>query len=113
DLALWYSRSRKHSSDFDRSRRQHQMLRAIFDKGLRLNMLTKVPELYAQYTQIVDTDLNLGDLLQFVPMATQLDRSRIKSRFVGRSQVFPWITPAGADVLLPDRDAISKLLAEA
>lgn len=113
DLALWYARSRKQSSDFDRSRRQHQMLRAIFDKGLQLNMLTKVPELYAQYVEIVDTDLNVGDILQFVPLATQIDRSRIKSRFVGRNQVFAWTTPAGAAVLVPDRDAITKLLAEA
>lgn len=113
DLALWYSRSRKQSSDFDRSRRQHQMLRAIFDKGLQLNMITKVPELYAQYVEIVDTDLNVGDILQFVPLATQIDRSRIKSRFVGRSQVYGWTTPAGASVLVPDREAITKLLAEA
>lgn len=113
DLALWYARSRKRSSDFDRSRRQHQVLRAIFEKALRLQMLTKVPELYSQYVEIVDTDLGLGDLLQFVPMAAQLDRARIKSRFIGREHVFAWTTPQGAAVLLPNRDTISALLAEA
>ena len=113
DLALWYARSRKRSSDFDRSRRQHQVLRAIFDKALRLQMLTKVPELYNQYVEIVDTDMGLGDMLQFVPMAAQLDRARIKSRFIGREHVFSWTTPQGAAVLLPNRDTISALLAEA
>ena len=113
DLALWYARSRKRSSDYDRSRRQHQVLRAIFDKALNLQMLPKAPELYGQYVQIVDTDLGLGDLLQFAPMAANLDKARIKSRFIGREQVFPWTTPAGAAVLLPNRDAISGLLAEA
>jgi LCP family protein required for cell wall assembly len=113
DLALWYARSRKRSSDYDRSRRQHQVLRAIFDKALRLQMVSKVPELYSQYIKIVDTDLELGDLLQFVPLAANLDNARIKSRFIGRGQVTPWITPGGADVLLPNRDAIASLLAEA
>lgn len=113
DYALWYARSRKRSSDFDRSRRQHQVLRALFEKGLQLGMLPKVPELYAQYIQIVDTDLGIGDILQFVPMAAQLDPSRIKSRFVGRDQVWSWTTPGGAAVLLPDRGAITALLQEA
>ncbi|MBL8055521.1 MAG: LCP family protein [Anaerolineales bacterium] len=113
DLALWYARSRKRSSDFDRSRRQHQVLRAMLEKGLQLNMLPKAPELYQQYVQIVDTDLGLGDVLQFVPLAAQLDRARIKSRFIGRAQVWSWTTPAGAAVLLPDRAAIQELLAEA
>jgi LCP family protein required for cell wall assembly len=113
DLGLWYARSRKRSSDFDRSRRQHQVLRAIFDKALRLQMVTKVPELYNQYLEIVDTDLGLGDLLQFVPMAPVLDKARIKSRFIGRDQVFPYTTSAGAAVLLPNRDAIAGVLSEA
>ena len=113
DMALWYARSRKHSSDFDRSRRQHQVLRAMFDKATQLGALAKAPELYNQYVTIVDTDLGLGDVLQFIPMAAQLNSSRIKSRFVGRDQVFSWTTPAGAAVLLPDRAAVEQLVAEA
>lgn len=112
-LALWYARSRKHSSDFDRSRRQHQVLRAILDKALQLDLLPKVPQLYGQYAEIVDTDLGLGDLLQFVPLATAIDRSRIKSRFVGRGYVTSWTAPDGAAVLLPNRAAIASLLDEA
>ncbi len=113
DLALWYARSRERSSDYDRSRRQHQVLRAIFQKALNLQMVTKVPQLYAQYVQIVDTDLKLGDLLQFVPLAANIQNARIKSRFIGRPQVTSWVTPEGADVLLPNRDAIAALTAEA
>jgi LCP family protein required for cell wall assembly len=113
DLALWYARSRLRSSDFDRSRRQHQVLRAIFDKALQLNVLPKVPELYAQYVRIVDTDLGANDLLGLAPFAATLDQSRIKSRFIGRDHVTSWRTPAGAAVLLPRREAIAPLLQEA
>ena len=113
DLALWYARSRKRSSDYDRSRRQHQVLRAMFEKGLQLNMLTKALELYHQYVQIVDTDMGIGDVLQFVPLAASLSGTRIKNRFIGRAQVWSWTTPQGASVLLPDQAAISALLNEA
>jgi LCP family protein required for cell wall assembly len=113
DYALWYARARKHSSDFERSHRQHQVLRAMLDKALQLNMLTKIPQLYATYGKIVETDLGLGDILQFVPLATQIGNASIKSRFIGRTEVFSWTAPDGAMVLLPDRDGISRLLDEA
>lgn len=113
DLALWYARSRKRSSDFDRSRRQHQVLRAMLEKALQLNMLPKAPELYQQAIQIVDTDLTIGDVLQFVPMLANIENARIKSRFIGRDQVFSWTTPQGAAVLLPDREAVKRVVAEA
>jgi hypothetical protein len=85
----------------------------MLEKGLQLDMLPKAPELYQQYIQIVDTDLGPGDVLQFVPLAADLDRARIKSRFIGREHVWSWTTPQGAAVLLPDRAAIQALLAEA
>jgi LCP family protein required for cell wall assembly len=114
DLALWYSRTRRLTGgDFDRSRRQHQVLRAIFDKALSLDALAHAPELYAQYTEFVDTDMSLGDALQFAPVAARLDRSQIKSRFIGPGYVTGWRTPLGAAVLLPRYDAIAGLLEEA
>ncbi|NIR66240.1 MAG: LytR family transcriptional regulator, partial [candidate division Zixibacteria bacterium] len=36
DTALWYVRSRKTSSDFDRARRQQEVLKAIFLRLLSL-----------------------------------------------------------------------------
>jgi LCP family protein required for cell wall assembly len=114
DLALWYSRTRRLTGgDFDRSRRQHQVLRAIFERGLSLDGLAHVPELYAQFTEFVDTDMTLGDVLQFAPLAARLDRSQIKSRFIGPGYVTGWRTSAGAAVLLPRYDAIYGLLEEA
>lgn len=113
DLALWYARSRKRSSDYDRSRRQQIVLRAVFDQALNLNLLPKAPQLYQQGLAMLDTDLTVGDVLQFVPMAVTLDRARIYSRFLNRNHVWSWTTPAGAAVLLPDRAAITTLLAEA
>ena len=110
EFALWYARSRKKSSDFDRSRRQQEVLRAIYRKILSLDLLPRIPELYTNLTSIVDTDLGVGDLIALAPMAFRIDPSRIRSRFVGRDQVRPWTTPTGGAVQLPRPGAIEALL---
>src|SRR5512138_3398922 len=43
DLALWYARSRQKSSDFDRGRRQQEVLRAIFVQALQSGTLARIP----------------------------------------------------------------------
>ena len=40
DIALWYARSREASSDFDRGRRQQEVLRAMFAQALKANTLS-------------------------------------------------------------------------
>lgn len=111
DYALWYARSRARSSDFDRARRQHEVLRAIYRQVLRLDLVAKIPQLYDDLNQTLTTDLALGDLLSLAPMATQLDPAHIQSRFIGRDQVISWRVPtSGAAVLLPKPDEIQLLL---
>jgi LCP family protein required for cell wall assembly len=114
DYALWYARSRARSSDFDRARRQHEVLRAIYRQVLRLDLIPKLPQLYDGLTQTVATDLTLGDLLALAPLAARIDPAHIQSRFIGRDQVIGWRVPtSGAAVLLPKPDEIQRLLSDA
>lgn len=111
DLALWYARSRRLSSDFDRSRRQQEVLRAVYRQALRLGMITRLPDLYADLRSIVTTDLSVGDLLDLAPLAAQVTTADIRSRFVGRDQVTSWRVPvSGAQVLVPRPDPIQALV---
>src|SRR5512143_1168406 len=64
DLALWYARSRSKSTDFDRGRRQQEVLRSLFSQALQTGTLKRLPELYNDLKDTVDTDLGLVDLLQ-------------------------------------------------
>jgi LCP family protein required for cell wall assembly len=114
DYALWYARSRARSSDFDRARRQHEVLRAMYRKVLRLDLIPKLPQLYDGLTQAVATDLTLGDMLSLAPVATHMDPAHVQSRFIGRDQVVSWRVPSsGAAVLIPKPDEIQHLLTEA
>jgi LCP family protein required for cell wall assembly len=110
--ALWYARSRKSTSDFSRSRRQHEVLLAIADKLISVNAVTRLPEFYEIYKNSITTDLGLTDMLSFLPLAAKVssDRSRIRDYFIGPQEVWDWITPGGAMVLLPRQDAIQKLM---
>lgn len=113
EMALWYARSRLHSNDFDRGRRQQEVLRAIYHRALQLNVLARLPELYSQMNKIVRTDVGLNDLLALAPMALKLDAPRIRSYYISNKYVKSWWTPAGANVLLPKREKIEPMLQEA
>ncbi|MBI4772072.1 MAG: LCP family protein, partial [Chloroflexi bacterium] len=113
DLALWYARSRLKSNDYDRGRRQQEVLRAIYERALSGGTLTRIPELYADFQSAVTTDLGLGDLLQLALLAPRLTNADIRSYYINRSLVIPWTTPQGGAVLLPDGAAIQTMLQEA
>ncbi len=114
DLALWYARARSKSSDFDRARRQHELLRAIYRRVFRLGLIPQLPGLYSTLTSLVETDLPLDVLLDLTLLAPWIDLAQVHSRFIGRDQVTSWRVPdSGAQVLLPQPQAIRALLDEA
>jgi LCP family protein required for cell wall assembly len=114
NTALWYSRSRLTTSDFDRNRRAQEVVMAIFKKAVNLNMLTKVPELYGLYREYVDTDLPLTQVMSLLPMAKPLmNPDNIRRFSVSNEMVTNWITYEGAWVLMPNYYAISDMLNEA
>ncbi len=113
DLALWYARSRQKSSDFDRGRRQQEVLRSIFTQALQTGTLSRIPELYNNLKDSVATDLGLGDLLQLSLYAPKMTNADIRSYYIRPPYVSSWITDSGAYVLLPNQELLSQLLTEA
>lgn len=112
--ALWYVRSRQTTSDFDRNRRQQQVLNAVFERALALNTLGKIPQFYNTYKHSVRTNIPLKTLLSFVPTATKLkDSSRIHQYYIDSSAVSSWVTSGGAHVLLPRYGKIRGILKQA
>ncbi|HEY9152091.1 MAG TPA: LCP family protein [Anaerolineales bacterium] len=110
DLALWYARSREASSDFDRSRRQQEVLRAIFAQALKTNTLTRIPQLYSDFSSTVTTDLGLADVLKLALYAPNLTNANIRGYYIRPPYVTPWVTPGGADVLLPNQPSLQQFL---
>jgi LCP family protein required for cell wall assembly len=110
DMALWYVRSRKTTNDFARNKRQQEVVLALFEKFLSLDALKRVPEFYKLYKKSVSTDMTMTNGLAFLPLALQIaaDPSRIKRYYINPQDVWDYITPGGAMVLLPRSDQIRK-----
>lgn len=62
DMALKFSRSRHSTSDFDRSLRQQQVIEAIKNKLLSIN-ISQIKELYDVFIQNLTTDISLENVI--------------------------------------------------
>jgi LCP family protein required for cell wall assembly len=113
--AMCYIRMRMKSSDFDRLRRQQDVFLALVDKFVSIDGILKIPQLYETFSQIVETDIGLGDLLPLIPLGTKLalDPTNIQFFRIDYSMVEDWRTPEkNYWVLLPKRDLIHTNLSE-
>ncbi len=113
DLALWYARSRSKSNDFDRGRRQQEVLRSIFNKALQTGTFNKIPQLYNDFSSAVATDMGLGEIVRLAPYAPKFTNADIRGYYIRPPYVTSWTTPGGAAVLLPNQETLQQLLAEA
>lgn len=113
DLALWYARSRSKSNDFDRGRRQQEVIRSIFDQALQTSIFGKIPQLYNDLSSAVLTDIGLTDTIRLAPHAMKFTNANIRGYYIRPPYVVEWTTPAGAMVLLPNEAEIQVMLTEA
>lgn len=112
--ALWYARSRGNSDDFDRGRRQQQLLRAAFrsarDNGL-LSDVTRLPGLIQEGLAVVETDMPFDTILSLAPIALQVNPSDIETyRLIRTYHTQPWQPPDGQFVQLPIFDPVFGLM---
>jgi len=116
ELALKYARTRHGGSDFDRLRRQQQVIMAVRDKILRLELLPQLlrnlPELLKTVGDSVQTDLQLDEMLSLVQLASQIGDEHIKTAVIDNSMTVSTTTPNGAQVEIPIRDEIRAVVDE-
>jgi len=109
--ALQYARARHGGSDFQRARRQQEVLKAVRDKVFRLNIpLTKIPEMLRIAGDSVQTDLGLGDMYELAKLGRDIGTQNLKSAVIDESMTSSQTTPDGAQVLIPNRDRIREVV---
>lgn len=101
DLALWFARSRLTTTDFDRGRRQQQLLQAMLNQSVDLGLIAKAPELYATFSDVVETNMDIGRILQLASIAPGVRDNGVQHLYLaGKMQA--WTVPeSGAAVQLP------------
>ena len=113
DLSLWYARSRQMSNDFDRGRRQQEVIRAIFQQVGKQGYFSNLPDLYRDLSSSFITDVSLIDLLKLAPIAVKMSNADIRSYYIAGEYVTDIITYSGAYVLLPNIPLIHELFYQA
>jgi len=114
--ALCYASYRDGIDEFDRMRRQQQLLQSIFKKFTSDGNLIRLPVLYASYEGWVKTDLSLPELIGYIPLALRLaDQGRITYYMIGWDHVQLWDVPghSQAQVFLPLAEGVNGVLRNA
>ncbi len=112
ERALQYMRIRHGSSDFDRIRRQQQVAEAVRRRLLQPSMLARIPGLVSLLERSVVTNVDLTAAAELGLKLRSLSSSGIVFAAIDEGYVYPWVTAAGAEVLLPNKPAIEGLVAE-
>ena len=109
--ALWYARTRKVTDDFDRGRRQQQLLRAMWRKARDNGLIANLPSLWSELTNVVETDLPFETMLGLLPYVLNLDISNIENFTMIRTyHTTPWQSPTGDYVQLPVYEPIEMMM---
>ena len=110
ELALKYVRTRHQDSDFGRLQRQQQMILAVRDKALSLDMLAQLPQLIDAAHGFYQTDLSLAEMVSLARVWSEIPRERIAVYRIDESMVQYWTTPGGGSVLIPLREVIAPIV---
>ncbi|MCL4562716.1 MAG: LCP family protein [Chloroflexi bacterium] len=111
-VALGYARNRyTEGNDFDRSERQAQVILAVRNRVLKVNILplliAKAPELYQKLSAGIHTNLNLDQAIQLAWLAQKIPPEKITKEVIGPNEVINGTSPDGLsiEIPIPDRSA--------
>ena len=109
ETALYYTRSRYSSSDFDRSRRQQEVIFAIKEKALSLGILSnplKINILIASLKNNIETDFNILDIKSLLDLALDLNSSsnKLETKTMSTENVLFQTTQDDLYILLPQNN---------
>jgi LCP family protein required for cell wall assembly len=111
--ALAYARSRHADSDLGRNSRQQQVLLALRQQGINLNLITKLDQIAANLKDSVKTNLTLQEIGSLAQLSRELDPASIQTVQIDANMVTEIITSGGADVLQPNWALIRPKIAQA
>lgn len=112
--ALKYARTRAtFGADFDRGRRQQDIILAVRDQVVKLDQLPRLiamaPALVETLGDAVRTDMSLEHALQLAQLASEIDPHQIVTAVIDHNYTSAWETPDGAQVLIVNREAMRQL----
>ena len=87
------------TSDFGRSQRQQQVIWALRNRALEVNLLPRLPELLSAMSDLYTTDLSLIDIARFAQFGAELKPSDVHGLQFTTKSLSDYVTPNGEWVL--------------
>jgi LCP family protein required for cell wall assembly len=112
NAALAFVRDRSSSDDFGRMTHSQVLISAIQEKTLQPSSWRNLPRLAVAISQTVETNVPLWQGPRLLFALIRASFSGMDGRTITRDMVTPFVTSQGAQVLLPNWDAINPLLME-
>jgi polyisoprenyl-teichoic acid--peptidoglycan teichoic acid transferase len=117
EWTLAYARARHtDGGDFDRARRQQQVIMGIRNRVLSLDMLptliSKAPKLYQELRSGINTNLDLRDAIRLALLATQVTEDKIQRSVIDQKFVVFGRSPDNLSILIPIPDKVHAIREE-
>ena len=113
EVALKYARSRHGSTDFDRAKRQQQVMLAVQEQlknpRTAVALFASASEIMQNLDASVQTDMTLDQIRQLAVLGAQIDRKNIRSAVIDENYVEYRDTADGQNVVVPNRAAMARL----
>lgn len=84
EMAKKFVTYRYATTDFNRARRQQQVIWAIRNRALELNVFPRIPQLWSALADTFQTDLLVGDLVRLAVLGRDLPPERIHGTVLSR-----------------------------
>ncbi|MCR4307016.1 MAG: LCP family protein, partial [Candidatus Berkelbacteria bacterium] len=107
ETALKYARSRQTTSDFDRARRQQQVIGSVRNKAFQLNFLAnpkKVTDLLSTVGRNFKTDLQSNEIVSLAKLVADIDNNDTTSAILDNGPTGPLVSSTntvGQYILIP------------
>ncbi len=112
ELALRYARTRHGSTDQSRSSRQQAIIMAMREKALTPSQLALTPFHLRTVSEVVKSELSLGDFVALARFARTLTRDQISMHTIGGELTWSTMTWNGQDALFYEPDAVKAAIQE-
>lgn len=88
------------TTDFGRAQRQQQLIWAIRDRALQLDIIPRIPELWRAFADMFVSDLGLLDFIRLASFGAGLKSEQVHGAVLGGDVMDYYITSEGAWVLV-------------
>jgi LCP family protein required for cell wall assembly len=106
EMALMFVRQRHGTGDISRAQRQQRVIFALREKLVSPEVITKIPQLYDQLQNAVQTDFGPLDVPRLAQIGSRIKPGNIRGRVIDETMWSFWTTPDGKSVLVFDKNKV-------